>query len=169
MENYYNILNISKSADEEEVKKAYRNLAMRYHPDKNPGNKIAEEKFKRISEAYSILSNPQKRKDYDLGMENTFTSGRTYSQNENPFGEDIFTSEWWQKWRKVRKDNAKKKEKISRREAFKILIRGIILTIVGVLLFKSVIFLGVLGLLLALSLVSEGIIRIRKGYTAIFT
>lgn len=168
MENYYNILNVPKSADGEEIKKAYRNLAMKYHPDKNPNNKIAEDRFKMISEAYSVLSDPQKRKNYDLSMENAFTSGKTYTyrQNENPFGEDIFTSEWWQK---VRKENRKKKENISRREAFTILIRGIILTLVGILLFKSIVFLGIFGLLLALSLVSEGIIRIRKGYTAIFT
>ncbi|UTY27937.1 DnaJ domain-containing protein [Treponema putidum] len=169
MENYYNILNVSKSADEEEIKKAYRNLAMKYHPDKNPGNKIAEERFKRISEAYSILSNPQKRKYYDLSMESTFTSGTyTYRQNENPFGEDIFTAEWWQNWRKTKENNTKKKENIPRKEAFKIIIHGILLTIVGILLFKSVIFLGIFGLLLAFYLVSEGVIRIRKGYAAIF-
>lgn len=169
MENYYNILNVSNIADEEEIKKAYRTLAMKYHPDKNPDNKITEERFKRISAAYSVLSNPKRRRDYDLSMSNPFTSSGktyTYSQNTNPFGEDIFSSKWWQSWRDVQNKN--KKEKISRREAFKILIRGIILTIVGILLFKSIIFLGIFGLLLALSLVTEGVLRIRKGYMAIF-
>ena len=171
MENYYNILNVSNNADEDQIKQAYRALAMKYHPDKNQGNKIAEEKFKRISEAYSVLSDPQKRREYDFTMSSPFSSSErtyTYDQNTNPFGDDIFSSNWWKNWRNVRSENAKKREKISRREAFRILIRGIILTIAGLLLFKSVIFLGIFGLLLALSFISEGIIRIRKGYMAIF-
>lgn len=60
MENYYSILNVSNNADEDQIKQAYRALAMKYHPDKNPDSKTAEEKFKRISEAYSVLSDPQK-------------------------------------------------------------------------------------------------------------
>ncbi len=62
---YYEILGVSKGASEDELKKAYRKLAIQYHPDKNPGDKIAEEKFKEIAEAYSILSDPQKRARYD--------------------------------------------------------------------------------------------------------
>ena len=62
MENYYSILNVSNNADEDQIKQAYRALAMKYHPDKNPDSKTAEEKFKRISEAYSVLSDPQKRR-----------------------------------------------------------------------------------------------------------
>jgi molecular chaperone DnaJ len=62
---YYASLGVSKSANEDEIKKAYRKLAMQYHPDKNPGNKQAEEKFKEISEAYAVLSDPEKRKKYD--------------------------------------------------------------------------------------------------------
>ena len=171
MENYYSILNVPNTANEDQIKQAYRALAMKYHPDKNPDSKVAEEKFKRISEAYSVLSDPQKRRDYDLSMSSPFSSSSrtyTYSQDTNSFGDDIFSSNWWKNWRNIRSENAKKKEKISRTEAFKILIRGIIMTIAGLLLFKSVIFLGIFGLLLALSFISEGIIRIRKGYMAIF-
>lgn len=62
---YYEVLNISRSASQDEVKKAYRKLAMQYHPDKNPGDKQAEEKFKEVSEAYEILKDPQKRQQYD--------------------------------------------------------------------------------------------------------
>jgi len=65
MKDYYDILGVSKGATEEDLKKAYRKLAMKYHPDRNPGNKEAEEKFKEISEAYAILSDPQKRAQYD--------------------------------------------------------------------------------------------------------
>ncbi|RLB09163.1 MAG: molecular chaperone DnaJ, partial [Deltaproteobacteria bacterium] len=63
---YYEILGISRSASEREIKQAYRKLALKYHPDRNPGDKEAEERFKEISEAYEILSDPEKRKIYDL-------------------------------------------------------------------------------------------------------
>ena len=62
---YYEVLGVPKTADEETLKKAYRALAKKYHPDANPGNKEAEAKFKEASEAYSVLSDPQKRQQYD--------------------------------------------------------------------------------------------------------
>ena len=63
---YYQILGVSKSASKEEIKKSYRKLALKYHPDQNKGNKAAETKFKAISEAYAVLSDPKKRKQYDM-------------------------------------------------------------------------------------------------------
>ena len=62
---YYEVLGVSKNATAEELKKAYRKLALQYHPDRNPGNKEAEEKFKEAAEAYEVLSNPEKRQRYD--------------------------------------------------------------------------------------------------------
>lgn len=62
---YYQILGVSKQADEKEIKRAFRKLAQKYHPDKNPGNKAAEEKFKSINEAYEVLSSPENRAKYD--------------------------------------------------------------------------------------------------------
>ncbi len=62
---YYEILSVAKSADEKEIKKAYRRLAMKYHPDRNPDDATAEEKFKEATEAYEILSDPQRRAAYD--------------------------------------------------------------------------------------------------------
>lgn len=62
---YYKILGVDKKASQDEIKKAYRKLAVKYHPDKNPGNKEAEEKFKEIGEANEVLCDPDKRKLYD--------------------------------------------------------------------------------------------------------
>jgi curved DNA-binding protein len=74
---YYKILGVSKSASPEEIKKAYRKLALKYHPDHNKGDKSSEAKFKEVSEAYAALSDPEKRKQYDRfgaeGFQNRFT------------------------------------------------------------------------------------------------
>lgn len=72
---YYEVLGIRKDADADAIKKAYRKLAVKYHPDKNPGDHEAEEKFKEISEAYEILSNPQKRQQYDQFGHRAFAPG----------------------------------------------------------------------------------------------
>ena len=65
MRDYYEILGVDRGATPEEIKKAYRKLAVQYHPDKNPGDKVAEEKFKEASNAYSVLSDPEKRRVYN--------------------------------------------------------------------------------------------------------
>ncbi|MBM2839303.1 MAG: dnaJ, partial [Deltaproteobacteria bacterium] len=62
---YYEVLGVHKNASDAEIKKAYRRLALQYHPDKNPGNKESEEKFKELAEAYEIISDPEKRARYD--------------------------------------------------------------------------------------------------------
>lgn len=81
-QDYYQILGVNRDASPEEIKKAYRRLALKYHPDKNKGDKHAEEMFKKISEAYAVLSNPEKRKEYDAYGSQAFKA--RFSQ------EDIF-------------------------------------------------------------------------------
>lgn len=73
---YYEILGISKTASQDEIKKAYRKVAMQYHPDRNPGDKTAEEKFKEAAEAYEILSDADKRAQYDRFGHQAFSPGR---------------------------------------------------------------------------------------------
>jgi molecular chaperone DnaJ len=100
---YYEILNVQKSATLEEIKKAYRKVAMQYHPDRNPGDKAAEEKFKEAAEAYEVLSDSEKKSQYDrFGHAGLNANGRGFSGNMNMddifsqfgdiFGDDLFGS-----------------------------------------------------------------------------
>ena len=91
---YYQILEIGRNATEEEIKKSYRQLALKYHPDRNPGDKAAEEKFKEASEAYEVLRDPEKRRLYDQygheGLRDSgFTGFRDFGDIFGAFG-DIF-------------------------------------------------------------------------------
>lgn len=81
---YYEVLGVSKSASDDEIKKAYRKLAVKYHPDKNPGDKEAEEKFKEISEAHEVLSDKQKRARYDQ-FGHAGVGGNSAGAGGNPF------------------------------------------------------------------------------------
>jgi molecular chaperone DnaJ len=99
---FYEILGVSKNATAEEIKKAYRKVAMQFHPDRNPGDKPAEEKFKEAAEAYEILSDADKRAQYDRFGHNAFGPGRgggggfgmntedIFSQFGDIFGDDMF-------------------------------------------------------------------------------
>ena len=93
---YYEVLGVSKSADAKEIKKAYRKLAIKYHPDKNPGDKQAEEKFKEAAEAYEVLSSAEKKQRYDQfghagmgGAAGGFGGGMNMDDIFSQFG-DIF-------------------------------------------------------------------------------
>ncbi|MDQ6890149.1 MAG: molecular chaperone DnaJ [Bacteroidota bacterium] len=97
---FYEILGVSKNASADEIKKAYRKVAMQFHPDRNPGDKSAEEKFKEAAEAYEILSDQDKRSQYDRFGHNAFGPGRgggfgmntedIFSQFGDIFGDDMF-------------------------------------------------------------------------------
>jgi curved DNA-binding protein len=99
---YYQTIGVSRDAAPEEIKKAYRQLALKFHPDRNPGDRQAEERFKEISEAYGVLMDPEKRKQYDLFSRTPFEPGRrpdfSYTQEEifrdifnNPMASDVFS------------------------------------------------------------------------------
>lgn len=84
---YYKILGVEKTASQDEVKKAYRKLAKKHHPDANKGNSASEEKFKEISEAYEVLGDEQKRKKYDtFGNQTQFAGGHNFDPSQYGFG-----------------------------------------------------------------------------------
>ena len=83
---YYKILGVDKKASESEIKKAYRKLAQQFHPDRNPKNSAAHEKFKEINEAYEVLGDAQKRQKYDALGANYQQWQRTGGQNTGGFG-----------------------------------------------------------------------------------
>ncbi|MGC8491870.1 MAG: DnaJ domain-containing protein [Syntrophobacteraceae bacterium] len=93
---YYQILNVSSEASGEEIKKAYRKLALETHPDRNPGDLGAEERFKKINEAYGVLSDSGKRSQYDqyrrVGYQPGTNSGRGFGYSQDDIFKDFFTS-----------------------------------------------------------------------------
>lgn len=105
--NFYEILWVTKHASEEEIKKAYRKKAMQYHPDRNGGDREAEKKFKEIGEAYEVLSDTNKRKQYDTfwhSSHNPWWNAGNYSGGFGWF-EDIFAWFWWRQHTRTTQSN----------------------------------------------------------------
>ena len=92
MKNYYEILGLQKNATADEIKKAYRTLAFKYHPDRNPGDAVAEERFKEINAAYEVLGDESKRRNYDLYGQTDFNQtnrqNSAYGSNSYSWGQN---------------------------------------------------------------------------------
>jgi curved DNA-binding protein CbpA len=111
---YYEILRVNRNATEDELKASYRKLALQYHPDRNPGDKAAEEKFKEAAEAYEVLRDPEKRSLYDQfghqGLEGTGFSGPIFAMTcrlpswKQPLGPKLKSK--FKKWNPVRSATA---------------------------------------------------------------
>lgn len=159
MNDYYTILGVPRTANQSEIKKAYRELAFKYHPDKNPGDRSAEERFKKISEAYSVLSDPDKKARYDLGG---FSRGGTSSSTSSWSGENPFQGYSWTyygpfggsgNWQRP------EYEQYTKKQAFELLLRSVLTLLAGTLLLRYSFFLGIFGLLLCLTVIGRGFIN----------
>lgn len=129
--NYYTILEVKSTATFEEIKSAYRILAKKYHPDKNIGNKAAEEYFKEIQQAYAILSNPEKRKKYDLkaaygtriqGSQKSNAGGPQYTGNAYQFAQQQAQYQQQQAYAQAKKRTTPASEKVTEKENWQILV-----------------------------------------------
>lgn len=167
MEDLYQILGVNKTATAEEIKKSYRELAMKYHPDRNPGDAQAEEKFKKISAAYSVLGDETKRNQYDqYGSEynpNATNANNGYYQNTTQWQDDPF-EQWFreaqnQNWQNQYNYETTQKhyEKPTKKKAIGMFFSNIVSLVVGLFLFRYSFFLIPIGPVLCIALIANGI------------
>ena len=183
MKNYYEVLGISKTASADEIKKAYRNLAFKYHPDRNSGDKVAEEKFIEINEAYDVLSDEKKRADYDsFGTSNSRYSGTNNSYNRN---NDFTNEETFWNWFNGNTTNSygnnntyrnyyyqstnsynKKEDYVSKKSLFKTLLYKILQVFVGLFL-TNVLWIIPFGFIICIGIIINGVIGAGKALKAL--
>ena len=181
MSNYYDILGVPKTATADEIKKAYRTLAFKYHPDRNQGNAAAEEKFKQISAAYDVLGDEAKRRQYDMGYstDSYSTAGSQYQQNyqrqyqytySNPFGDDNFW-EWFNganfrnRYQQTQRSQgnysqynySNDEEKQTRGSYFSTFVLKALQTIVGLMFFRFSWFIIPFGPIICIGVIANGI------------
>ncbi|MBR5866315.1 MAG: DnaJ domain-containing protein [Spirochaetaceae bacterium] len=152
MDDLYAVLGVSKTATAAEIKKAYRDAAFKYHPDRNPGNAEAEEKFKKINSAYSVLSDPAKRAQYDrYGSAENKTSYNPYEDifrgSEN-YGNRGYTYTWT--------TNRYEDYKPTKGEAFSMLLKHALSLLLGVYFFRFSFFIFPIGPIIAIAAIANG-------------
>lgn len=185
MSNYYEILGVPKTATADEIKKAYRTLAFKYHPDRNQGNAAAEEKFKQISAAYDVLGDESKRRQYDMGYStDSYSNSASQSQQQyqrqyqytyqNPFGEDNFW-EWFnsaqfrsrnQQTQNYHYNYSNDEEKQTRGSYFSTFVLKVLQTIVGLMFFRFSWFIIPFGPIICIGVIVNGVsgvVRSLKG------
>ena len=173
---YYEILGVPKEADKKKIKKAYRKKAFQYHPDRNPGNREAEEMFKKVGEAYSVLGNPEKRAAYDRG-ESMYGqdggSGTEYGYGpwsygpsdydragENGSGYGNYGWSWFGPFgfgyygsgNRRTDESGRTRRTYTFKEGLQMLIRNVLGLLLSLVLFRYAIFFGIFGLVLCLAL-----------------
>ena len=152
MTDYYADLGVSRDASADDIKKAYRKLAFKYHPDQNPGDKVAEEKFKKITAAYDVLGDEEKRRQYDNGGFNPFEQtydSQAYQTNQS----DPYQQQWQNYYTYTYRYEYNKKN------TFVYFAQNILKVVGGLLILVTVPFLGFIpGILITASGV-RGVLR----------
>lgn len=195
MKSYYEILGIEKTATADEIKKAYRSLAFKYHPDRNPGDTVAEEKFKEISAAYDVLGDENKRRNYDLtGQSETYQNSgynyntyrnSSYSYNGNPFTDEDTFWQWFSGAQQAQSNresqeyqsnntrryyyNARKPEDYSKSECITLIVLKGLQTFVAFTFFRFSIFIFPIGPLLCLLFFVNGVRGLVTGLKGLFS
>ena len=192
MSNYYDILGVSKTATADEIKKAYRTLAFKYHPDRNQGNPEAEEKFKQISAAYDVLGDEAKRRQYDMGSySNSYSTAGSQTQQQyqrqyqytysNPFGEENFW-EWFNgaqfRSRNQQTQNSynnysqyhynQEEEPQTRGSYFSTLVLKALQTMVGMMFFRFSWFIIPFGPIICIGVIVNGVSGVIKALKGLF-
>lgn len=175
MNNHYETLGVSKNATADEIKSAYRKLAMKYHPDRNPGDKVAEEKFKEITAAYEVIGDENKRKQYDsfgstnYGYSNSSQSSNNYDDdplwqwmNENFYNANSnrrsYNSQSQNSYKHSFYYQTNYGNSFKKTNRFSSIVNNILVAFAGLFLFRFIPFLGIIGILLMIKGLS-GIIK----------
>lgn len=175
MDDLYQTLGITKTATADQIKKAYRDAAFKYHPDRNPDDKVAEEKFKKISAAYSVLGDEKKRAQYDqYGSTDEYATAqqsRYNNQAQSPFGDDFWG--WYQQQANGQRSQQQyrqsysyntnsnwQQEPTTRKEAFVALIRNLLFLLFCLYVLRWSLLLLPIGPILCLL----GIVRSATGF-----
>ena len=189
MEDLYAVLGASKDASQDEIKSAYRKLAMKYHPDRNPGNKEAEEKFKNISAAYDVLGDETKRRSYDSYGAFGSQSQQSYNQQYNPWGQQSAydgqsyqDDPFWQwaqyGWKNENSQNGqnrtyyykyeKSEKKYTRAEWFRQFLQSAAILLLSMYFMKFSFFIIPIGPILCIAGVIKGLSGMTKSLKGIF-
>ncbi len=183
MNDLYSALGVSKTASADEIKKAYRKLALQYHPDKNPGDKASEDKFKQISAAYAVLGDETKKSQYDMyGSADAYAQAQRGSYDssygQNPFGDDF-----WQWYSQAARGNMygnnrytytyttkRKEEPLTRSEHFFSLLRNAGICLAGLFFIRySLFFFFPIGPILCGAAIVSGAVGAMKNLRGIFS
>lgn len=188
LEDLYETLGVQKNATQEEIKSAYRKLAMKYHPDRNPGDKSAEEKFKNITAAYDVLGDETKRRNYDSFGSASYGQ-QQYNQSYNPWGAYGFGGStgsnqgdpFWQ-WTNYGNQNSSNgerrtyyyryedpKKNYSRGDWFAELLRSVALFVFCLLFIRFSLFIFPIGPILCLAGLFKGFTGAAKSLCGIFS
>ena len=186
MNDLYAVLGVQKKATQDEIKRAYRNLAFKYHPDRNPGDKTAEEKFKEISAAYDVLGDVAKRSQYDRydfqdyqnqqsqfygnSRASSADSNAQYNQEEDPFWQ------WANYARQNRQDSQNRyyysktpQEPLSKKENFILFLQKFVTFALGFLFLRYSFFIIPIGPILCITAIVSGISGMGKAIKGIFS